>query len=71
MCETWSLTLGEEHRPGVIENIVLRNIVRPEMDKVVENWRRLHSADLHGMCCFATCYPGDLIKKCHGPCGTY
>jgi hypothetical protein len=26
-CETWSLTLGEEHRLRVFENIVLRKIL--------------------------------------------
>jgi hypothetical protein len=48
--ETWSVTVREEHRLRVFENRVLRNILRPEMDKVVENWRRLHSANLHGIC---------------------
>jgi len=29
-CETWSLTLREEHRPRVSENIVLWRIVGPK-----------------------------------------
>jgi len=33
-CETWSLTLGEEHRLRVFENRVLRKIFGP---KSVEN----------------------------------
>jgi hypothetical protein len=33
-CETWSLTLREEHRLGVFENIVLRRIFGPKRDEV-------------------------------------
>jgi hypothetical protein len=50
-CETWSLTLRQEHRLRVFENSVLKSIFGPEVDKVVDKWKRLHSADLHGMCC--------------------
>jgi hypothetical protein len=33
-CETWSLTLREEHRLRVFENIVLRIIFGPKRDEV-------------------------------------
>jgi hypothetical protein len=33
-CETWSLTLREEHRLGVFENRVLRRIFGPKRDEV-------------------------------------
>jgi hypothetical protein len=33
-CETWSLTLREEHRRSVIENRVLRIIFGPKIDEV-------------------------------------
>jgi hypothetical protein len=33
-CETWSLTLREEHRLGVFENRMLRRIFGPKRDKV-------------------------------------
>jgi hypothetical protein len=33
-CETWSLTLREEHRQGVFENRVLRRIFGPKRDEV-------------------------------------
>jgi hypothetical protein len=33
-CETWSLTLREEHRLGVFENRVLRRIYGPKRGKV-------------------------------------
>ena len=33
-CETWSLTLREERRPRVFENMVLRRIFGPKRDEV-------------------------------------
>jgi hypothetical protein len=33
-CETWSLTLEEEHRRGVLENRVLRRIFGRKRDEV-------------------------------------
>jgi hypothetical protein len=33
-CETWSLTLREEHRLRVFENMVLRRIFEPKKDEV-------------------------------------
>jgi hypothetical protein len=33
-CETWSLTLREEHRLRVFDNRVLRRIFGPKSDKV-------------------------------------
>ena len=41
-CETWSLTLREEHRLGVFENRVLRGIFETESDEVTWEWRKLH-----------------------------
>jgi hypothetical protein len=35
-CETWSLTLREEHRLRVFENRVLRRIFGPKRDEMVE-----------------------------------
>jgi hypothetical protein len=37
-CETWSLTLREEHRLGVFENRVLRRIFGPKRDEVTGEW---------------------------------
>jgi hypothetical protein len=42
-CETWSLTLREEHRLRVFENRVLRRIFGPKRDEVTGDWRRLHN----------------------------
>ena len=38
-CETWSLTLRQEHRLRVFENRVLRRIIGPKRDKVTGEWR--------------------------------
>jgi hypothetical protein len=46
-CETWSLTLREEHRLRVFENGVLRRISGPKCDEVTGEWRKLHNEELH------------------------
>jgi hypothetical protein len=38
-CETWSLTLREEHRLRVFENKVLRRIFGRRRDEVTGGWR--------------------------------
>jgi hypothetical protein len=48
-CETWSLTLREEHRLRVFENRVLRRIFGPNRDEVMGDWRNLHNEDLHNL----------------------
>jgi hypothetical protein len=48
-CETWSLTLREERKLKVFENMVLRRIFGPRRDKVTEEWRRLHNEDLNDL----------------------
>jgi hypothetical protein len=48
-CETWSLTLREEHRLRVFENRVLRRIVGSKRDEVMGEWRKLHNGDLHNL----------------------
>jgi hypothetical protein len=45
-CETWSLTLREEHRLRVFENRVLRRIFGPKKDEVVGEWRERHNEEL-------------------------
>jgi hypothetical protein len=49
-CETWSLTFGEEHRPSVFENRVLRRISGLKRDEVTGGWRKLHSEEHHNLC---------------------
>jgi hypothetical protein len=40
-CETWSLTLREERKLRVFENMVLRRMFGPRRDEVTGEWRRL------------------------------
>jgi hypothetical protein len=47
-CETWSLTLREEHRLRVFENRVLRRIFGPKREED-GSWRKLHSDELHSL----------------------
>ena len=46
-CETWSLTLREDHRLRVFENKVLRKIFGAKRDGITGEWRKLHNAELH------------------------
>jgi hypothetical protein len=48
-CETWSLTLREEHRLRVFENRVLRRIFGPKRDEIMGEWRKLHKNELHAL----------------------
>jgi hypothetical protein len=47
-CETWSLTLKEEHILRVFENRVLR-IFGLKGDDVTGEWRKLHNEELHDL----------------------
>jgi hypothetical protein len=42
-CETWSLTVRDEHRLRVFGNRVLRGIFGPKRDEVTGEWRKLHN----------------------------
>jgi hypothetical protein len=48
-CETWSLTLREEHRLRLFENRVLRRIFGPKRDEVTGEWRKLYSEELQNL----------------------
>jgi hypothetical protein len=49
VCETWSLTLREEHRLRQFENRVLRRISGPRRDEVTGDWRKLHNEEFHNL----------------------
>jgi hypothetical protein len=49
MCETFPLTLREEHRLRVLENRVLRMIFGPKGDEMIGHWRKLHNEELHNL----------------------
>ena len=46
-CETWSLTLRQEHRLRVFENKVFRKIFGTKKDEITGDWRKLYNAELH------------------------
>ena len=46
-CETWSLTLREERKLRVFEDMMLRRIFGPRRDEVTGEWRRLHNEELN------------------------
>ena len=48
-CETWSLTLREERKLRVFENVVLRRIFGPRRDEVTGEWRRLRNEVLNDL----------------------
>jgi hypothetical protein len=48
-CESWSLTLREEHRLRLFENRLLRRIFRPKRDEATGEWRRLHNEELNDL----------------------
>jgi hypothetical protein len=47
-CETWSLTLREEHRLRVFENSVLRKIFGPKREED-GSWRKLRNDEVHNL----------------------
>ena len=51
MVETLSLTLREERKLRVFENMVLRRIFVPRLDEVTGEWRRLHNEELNDLYC--------------------
>jgi hypothetical protein len=48
-CETWSLTLREEHRLRVFDNKVLMRVFGPKRDEVTREWRKLHNEELNDL----------------------
>ena len=48
-CETWSLTLREDRKLRVSDNMVLRRIFGPRRDEVTGEWRRLYNDELNDL----------------------
>jgi hypothetical protein len=48
-CETWSLTVREEHKLRVFENEAMRRIFGPKRDGVTVRCRKLHNEELHNL----------------------
>jgi len=47
--ETWSLTLREERKLRVFENMMLWRIFGPRRDEVMGDWRRVHNEELNDL----------------------
>jgi hypothetical protein len=45
------MTLREERKVRVYENMVLRRIFGPKTDEVTGEWRRLHNEELNDLYC--------------------
>jgi len=52
-CETWSLTLREEHRLKVLKSRVLRKIFGPKRDEVTGECRKRRNEELHDLYCIS------------------
>jgi hypothetical protein len=48
-CETWSLTVREDHCLMVFGNRALKRIFGPKREEVAGDWRRLHDEELHNL----------------------
>jgi hypothetical protein len=48
-CETWSVTLREEHRLRVFKNRMLWNMCGPKGGNVTGEWRRRHNKELYAV----------------------
>jgi len=48
-CETWSLTLREERKLRVFENMALRRIFGPKREEVTGELRRMHNEELNDL----------------------
>jgi hypothetical protein len=45
-CETWSLTLSNEHKLRLFENRLLRRIFGPKREEVTGGWKKLNNEEL-------------------------
>jgi hypothetical protein len=57
-CETWSLTLQEEHDLKVFENLMLTRLFGRKKEELTTGRRKLHSEELHNL------YSSRVIQGC-------
>jgi hypothetical protein len=48
-CETWCLTLTEEHKLRMFENMVLRRMFGQKKEEVTGGWSKLHKEELRNL----------------------
>ena len=63
-CGTWSLTLREERKLRVFENMVLRRIFGPRRDEVTGEWWRFHKEELNDLFCYRTIILPTVLYGC-------
>jgi hypothetical protein len=51
VCETWLLTLREERKLRVFENMMLSRIFGPKRDGMTGEWRQIHNEGLNDLYC--------------------
>jgi len=71
-CDTWSLTLREEFRLRVFENMMLRRIFGPKRYDVTGEWRKLHKEEVNDL--YSSPNVIQVIKSRRmvwGPCRKY
>jgi hypothetical protein len=62
-CETWSLTLREEHGLRTLGNRELRKILGTKMEEITGGRRKLHKEELHDLC-----YSPNIISVIRSRC---
>jgi hypothetical protein len=70
-CETWYLTLREEHRLRVFENRVLRRIFGRKRGEVTGEWRKLHNEELHNFYSSPDIIRQVKSRRMRWACGTH
>jgi hypothetical protein len=48
-CESWSLTVREEHKLRLLKTRLLRRILGPIKDGVTGGWRKLYNVEIHNL----------------------
>jgi hypothetical protein len=56
-CETWYFMWRKEHGLRLLENRVLRKIIKPRRDEVTGEWRKLHMIYIYIYMCVCVCLP--------------
>jgi len=70
-CETWSLTLREERKLRVFENMVLRRIFGPKRDEITGEWRKLGNEEFNDLYCSPNIVRDKIKNEMGGACGVY
>ena len=60
-CETRSLTMREERRLRVFQNMVLRRIFGLKRDEIIGEWKKLHNEELNDLYCSPNIF--EVIKS--------